>query len=119
MNRVVREWFPMTDSAGPESGPVKTMLLLDVHIDDRKAGKFKAAFATLRIVPTWVRPPDDDAECPAPPQMIFVLQEPLPPTAFPIAPQPGGWAVPHTSGLYDQAFYPSVDVTALSRGAMP
>jgi hypothetical protein len=112
-NQVVREWFPMTDTYAPGTAPVKTMLLLDVHIDELKAGKFKAPFATLRIVPTWVRPADEGTECPAPPQVIFVL----PPGAvqFPAAQESRGssWAAPQAAGSSGQAFYPSVGVTPL------
>jgi hypothetical protein len=73
-NRVVREWFPMTfDASAPTD--VTTWLLLDVHVEDRKIPKFQAAFANLRIIPTWPRPVDSNVECIAPPQVVFVLPQ--------------------------------------------
>lgn len=119
-NRVVREWFPMTATAGGETGAVKTMLLLDVHIAERKAKRFKAPFATLRIVPTWIRPVDEGTECPAPPQVIFVLQPgEMPPGAVPCPVQQSFGEGRNAAGLYDQEYYPSVGVTPLSGGSAP
>jgi hypothetical protein len=74
-NHVVREWFPMTNGYGPDGAPTKAMLLLDVHVDARGAQPFRAAFSNLRVIPTWTRPLDDRTECPAPPQVIFVVPQ--------------------------------------------
>jgi hypothetical protein len=74
-NHVVREWFPMTLENQTEGLDAKTMILLDVHVDAQGAKKFKAAFSNLRVIPTWMRPADQFSECPAPPQVIFVIQE--------------------------------------------
>jgi hypothetical protein len=57
---------------------VTTWVLLDVHVEDRRVTKFQAAFANLRVIPTWPRPADANAECPAPPQLVFVLEQRTP-----------------------------------------
>jgi hypothetical protein len=74
-NRIVREWFPMTLQACSPFGEIKTWVLLDVHVEDRKVPKFKTAFANLRVIPNWRRPADADAECVAPPQVVFVIPQ--------------------------------------------
>lgn len=69
-NRVVRDWFPMKAS---DQTHKDAFILLDVHIDDRKCEKFMAAYSTLRIFPCWNRPQDPECECPAPPQIVYVI----------------------------------------------
>jgi hypothetical protein len=78
-NRVVREWYPMIEESEPQGSDSSTMILLDVHIDTKRAKKFKAMFSNLRVIPTWQRPVDEFAECPAPPQVIYVIQDQLQP----------------------------------------
>jgi hypothetical protein len=78
-NRVVREWYPMIEENQPQGSDSGTMILLDIHVDTKKAKKFKAAFSNLRVIPTWQRPVDQFAECPAPPQVIYVIQDQLQP----------------------------------------
>jgi hypothetical protein len=74
-HRVVREWFPMVNDLSPAATDSSTMVLLDVHVDNQKVKKFKAAFSNLRVIPTWQRPVDQSAECPAPPQVIYVIHD--------------------------------------------
>jgi hypothetical protein len=74
-NCVVREWFPMTAGSSDGYSATKTMIRLDIHVNDRRAGKFKAAFANLRVIPNWPRPLDAHVNPPAPPQVVFVVTE--------------------------------------------
>jgi hypothetical protein len=116
------------------------MLLLDVHVDARRAGRFKAAFSNLRVVPTWPRPVDDRTECPAPPQVIFVVPEtdgrdatryaPVATIQYPTAEmlagrppapeyhttQPGWSSVAY--GQQGLPYYPSVGITAVRGPSM-
>lgn len=73
-NRVVREWFPMTDGAYQVGSDVPAMVYLDVHVENRDAKPFMAAFSNLRVVPDWPRP-DQARDSPAPPQVVYVLPE--------------------------------------------
>jgi hypothetical protein len=75
-NYVVREWFPMINDLDPPGTDATTMILLDVHVDTRRCRRFRAAFSNLRVIPTWHRPAGQFSECPAPPQVIYVIQEP-------------------------------------------
>jgi hypothetical protein len=113
------------------------MLCLDVHVDARGAGKFKAAFSNLRIVPTWAKPGNVRTECPAPPQVIFVvpqregedviryapvatIQYPTramlaPANPFPVQrQQPQVQVQPQAHPESQTVFYPSVGITDLS-----
>jgi hypothetical protein len=77
VNRVVREWFPMKTvsvSASKRVGEVAPMILLDVHVDTRKAKKFLAQFSTLKVVPTWERPRELEPMCQQPiVQVVYMV----------------------------------------------
>lgn len=70
-NHVVREWFPFKAA----SKKIKSaMVLLDIHVDSRKATPFMAPFATLRVFPCWKRPTQTmNSDFPVPPPMVYVL----------------------------------------------
>jgi hypothetical protein len=82
-NYVVREWFPMVNDLDPPGSDPTTMILLDVHVDTKSCRRFRSAFSNLRVIPTWNRPNDQFSECPAPPQVIYVIQEPGTPPGQP------------------------------------
>jgi hypothetical protein len=48
-NCVVREWFPMATDSSEGYSSAKTMIRLDIRVNDRRAGKFQAAFSNLRV----------------------------------------------------------------------
>lgn len=70
-NHVVREWFPFKAA----SKKVKdAMILLDVHVDARKAAPFMAPFASLRVFPCWNRPTQTiNSDFPISPPMVYVI----------------------------------------------
>jgi hypothetical protein len=74
-NHVLREWFPMTADGSMTCPNPKAHVLLDVHVEHRGVGKFRAAFSTLRVIPSWSKPANADVECPAPPQVVFVVAQ--------------------------------------------
>jgi hypothetical protein len=78
VDRVVRDWFPMIETGVPPApdGSSRTMVLLDVHLDSRKVGEFRASFAPLRVIATWPRPCDEFTECAAPKQIFIVVNHP-------------------------------------------
>jgi hypothetical protein len=75
-NRMVREWFPMVNESDQSGADLRAMIRLDVHIDTRFAEQFMAAFANLRVIPTWARPSENEDASPAPPQVVYVVGEP-------------------------------------------
>jgi hypothetical protein len=111
-DRLTREWFPLTNTDG--GAGLKAMLLLDVHIATAPVKPFSAPFSSLRVVPTWARPVEAYAECPAPPQLIFVVPHGMAPESslrcptVELVPRDGGW------GQSNGAFYPSVEITGLA-----
>jgi hypothetical protein len=74
-NCMVREWFPMVRENDPSSTDIRAMIHLEVHVETRGAEPFMVAFSNLRVVPTWPRPNDPGEECPAPPQVVYVVAE--------------------------------------------
>jgi hypothetical protein len=74
-NRMVREWFPMVRDSDASGADIRATIQIDVHVDTRAADPFMVAFSNLRVIPTWPRPPDHDTECPAPPQVIYVVAD--------------------------------------------
>jgi hypothetical protein len=74
-NKVVREWFPLVEDSQPQGTDSPNMILLDVHLDSKASKRFKSVYSHLRVIPTWHRPVDELAECPAPPQVIYVIQD--------------------------------------------
>ena len=72
-NKVVRDWFPL-QSNDPNGDPVgPTYVLMDVHIENRGVRRFMTEFSNLRVIPSWSRPNDAEADFPAPPQVIVVV----------------------------------------------
>jgi hypothetical protein len=124
-NRMVREWFQMTNLYGRDGAPEKATILLDVHPEAHGAAPFQAAFSNLRIIPTWPRPEESARECPAPPQVIFVVAEEdrgethyvaVGTMQYPTQQMLRGSMPPEQ--YYSQNYYPSVGIASLS-GAMP
>jgi hypothetical protein len=76
VDRVVRDWFPMTEASGRTEEAPRTMILLDVHLDSRKAKQFRAGFAPLKFIATWKRPINEFTECPAIAQILVVVPMP-------------------------------------------
>jgi hypothetical protein len=69
VDRVVRDWFPLTPSRHP------AWLLLDSHLDSRHVRPFGASFTRMLWLATWERPNDEFAECPALPHTVVVVDD--------------------------------------------
>lgn len=70
-NHLVREWFPFKAA----NKKVKNaMVLLDIHLDARRAPPFMAPFANLRVFPCWKRPTQTiNSDFPVSPPIVYVL----------------------------------------------
>jgi hypothetical protein len=139
MNRVVRDWFPITDGEYIDNENPRNIVLLDVHVASRKAKPFNGTFARLQIFPTWRRPIDPDVECPEIPPLILVVREEQPaqagsryltvgiipspsaqmyhqilqPLPFAMVPQAVGWA------SAQQSQFPTVGIQSIHHPAAP
>jgi hypothetical protein len=65
----------MVREGDPSGSDIGATLQIDVHVDTRRAEEFMVAFSNLRVIPTWPRPPDREIDCPAPPQVIYVVAD--------------------------------------------
>jgi len=75
-NRIVRDWFPLTEENEPEGRNPIHWILMDVHINAHQDRAFSANFAPLTVNTTWARPGDDYVECPVP-APLFVCPAPM------------------------------------------